>query len=98
MPFFSLRNVGVVCVTILAAIPAVIWFTMEPLAFRFGSFAPTMTSFGQLASLVGMALFSINFALSGRFKFLEKYFNGLNRMYIIHHLIGGLALVLLLLQ
>ncbi len=93
---FFLGNTGVFWISVLTAAPVLIWFSMQPLQMRFGSFELVMTSLGQLTALAGMALFSINLALSGRFKFLEKYFNGLNRMYIVHHIVGGLAFVLLL--
>jgi predicted ferric reductase len=55
-----------------------------------------MRSLAQIAGLIGMALFAINLILSARLKHLENYFGGLNRIYIIHHLIGGLSFCLLL--
>lgn len=91
-----LGSTGVFLISVLTAAPVLIWFSMQSLPMRFGSFELVMTSLGQLTALAGMALFSINLVLSGRFKFLEKYFNGLNRMYIIHHVVGGLSFVLLL--
>jgi len=51
---------------------------------------------GQITGLLGMTLLSINFILGARFRFLDKIFNGLNRVYIKHHLIGGIAFCLLL--
>ncbi|PIR07236.1 MAG: ferric reductase [Candidatus Komeilibacteria bacterium CG11_big_fil_rev_8_21_14_0_20_36_20] len=43
-----------------------------------------------------MALFALNLILSGRFKFMEDYFGGLNKMYVLHHLTGATAFVFLL--
>lgn len=55
-----------------------------------------MSSIGQLSGLVGMVLFSLALVLSSRNKYLEKIFFGLNQAYVKHHLIGGIAFVLLL--
>ncbi|MCA9390330.1 ferredoxin reductase family protein [candidate division WWE3 bacterium] len=62
----------------------------------------TMTSygwfslFGRASSLMGITLFSINLILSTRHQLLEKFFYGLNKVYVAHHLIGGTSLIFLL--
>mgnify|MGYP001590492644 CR=1 FL=1 len=89
-------NFSYILVWILAVIPVVIWFFMMPLADRFLSTSGTFRSLGQVAGLLGMSLLSINFVLSARFKFLDRWFKGLNRVYIKHHLIGSVAFALLL--
>lgn len=55
-----------------------------------------MRSLGQVTGLVGLALFAINFILSARLRFLEPFFGGLNHIYVLHHIIGAIAFVLLL--
>lgn len=80
----------------LAFIPVIIWVFMEPLGFRFSGFVSTATSIGQILGLVGMSLFSINLILAARFKFLDKYFRGLDKVYINHHKIGAIAFCMLL--
>lgn len=45
---------------------------------------------------MGLALFSVTLFLNTRLRFLENYFGGLNRVYIAHHNLGGLAFILLL--
>jgi predicted ferric reductase len=90
------NNFGFFLVWILAIIPLVIWFFMIPLADRFSSFGQIFRSLGQITGLSGMALLSINFILSTRLKFLDKWFDGLNRVYIKHHTIGVIAFCLLL--
>lgn len=89
---------------LLAFIPLVIW-AIAPYSFdkRFlanGTFDPklTLTSLGQALGLVGMAMFALNFALSARLKWMESIFGGMNKIYIVHHILGGLAFVLLLLH
>lgn len=60
-----------------------------------GSWYGIVSGFGKLTGVVGFILYAINLLLSVRRRWLEKYFNGLNRVYIAHHLTGGIALVLL---
>lgn len=78
-------------IAILSIIPVGIWAFMEPLGVRFLDVNSITTSIGQIFGLVGMTLFSLNLILAGRFKFLDKYFKGLDRVYIHHSKIGSLA-------
>ena len=87
---------GWIFVMAISFFPVIIWSFMMPIGNRFSSFALTLTSFGQISALAGMAMFSLNLILSARLKFLEKYFNGLNIIYIKHHSLGGIAFILLL--
>ena len=80
----------------LAGLPLIPWFLMLPLASRFTTLTQTLTSFGQMFGLVGMTLFSLSLILSSRGKILDDWFGGLNLSYINHHLLGGLAFILLL--
>lgn len=50
----------------------------------------------QLVSLMGLTLLSVSFILSGRFRFIEDWFGGLDKVYKIHHVTGGISFVLLL--
>lgn len=90
------NNLGVILIWTLVIIPFLIWLFMLPLGGRFGSLEATFRSLGQVSGLLGMTLLSINFILSTRFKFLDRWFNGLNRVYIKHHIIGALAFCFLL--
>ncbi len=82
---------GIILIVVSATIPFFLWFPLVKDEL-------SLLSLGQIFALTGVTLFSINFILSGRFKFLEPLFNGLNRMYIIHHLTGEVALLLLLMH
>ncbi len=83
-------------IAILSVFPFIIWAFMEPIGFRFSDLSSTMTSFGQIFGLVGMSLFSINLILSGRLKFLDKFFHGLDKVYAHHSKIGAVAFSLIL--
>lgn len=83
-------------VVVLTFIPVIFWIFKGPLIGRFSSSTQIFRSLGQITGLLGMVLLSINFILSARFKFLDEWFNGLNRVYIKHHIIGILTFCLLL--
>lgn len=52
----------------------------------------------EICALTGFALYSLTFILSARFKWLEQYFDGLDKMYQTHHKMAKLAFYLLLLH
>ncbi len=81
-------------VIILCLIPVVLWFRLHPIEYIDG-FAPTMLSIGRLTGLIGTVMYALNLILATRLRFLEYWFGGLNRVYIAHHMLGGLALVML---
>ncbi|MDO8668666.1 MAG: ferric reductase-like transmembrane domain-containing protein [Candidatus Buchananbacteria bacterium] len=83
-------------IVILSLVPALLWLLSPSLLPRLGSLRAVMSDLGQLAGLIGMALFSFSLILSARFRFLDKYFKGLNNVYAKHSLIGQVAFVLLL--
>ena len=83
-------------ITILSLIPVIIWAYLEPISSRFLDVSTTFTSIGQILGLVGMVMFSINLILVGRFKFLDKYFEGLDKVYIDHSKIGIISFSLML--
>ncbi len=96
MKIFLRKNIGWFAVLVLSFFPIVRWVAITPLNYRFLDLNATMTSFGQIAGLVGMAMFSVNLILSSRLKILDKFFYGLNEAYKRHHIIGAIAFILLL--
>jgi len=90
------KHLGLVLIIVLAIIPLFIWYFMMPVSYRFSSSGEIFRSLGQISGLLGMALLSISFILAARFKFLDRLFNGLNKVYIKHHLIGAISFCLLL--
>lgn len=89
---------------LLSFIPLIIWclapYSFDKRFLRGGhiQYAMTMTAFGQMLGLVGMAMFALNLVLSARLKSLESLFGGMNKIYIAHHILGGVAFILLLLH
>jgi predicted ferric reductase len=96
MPQFFKKNIGFISIIAICILPILRWIFIEPLNLRFFSFGITMSSFGQVSGLLGMILFSIVLILAGRFKFLDEYFYGLNKVYEHHHQLGAIAFSLLL--
>ncbi|NTW22954.1 hypothetical protein HGA34_05475 [Candidatus Falkowbacteria bacterium] len=89
---------GWLVILALSLFPFLPWLTLRPLSERFADGWTTATSLGQLAGLVGMAMFGLAIILSARTKWLDKHFAGLNIVYIKHHQVGAISFVLLLLH
>ena len=82
--------IGLFCV-----IPIVRWLTTHDLQYVANTPTAFFTTFGKITGLVGLVLYAINLLLAARTRWMENLFNGLNRVYIAHHLTGGIALILL---
>ena len=80
----------------VSLLPVLLWLVMQPLGTRFGSLAQTFVSLGQLTSLVGFALMAIVIILTARLGFIERWSQGLNRVFINHHRLGTISFILLL--
>lgn len=93
-----MKNMGYIVVILLSLVPLVFWGTMQPIGSRFATTGITTTSLGQICSLVGMVMFSFSFLLSVRAQWLDKLFGGLNRVYVAHHMFGGISFILLLMH
>lgn len=84
-------------VGVLCFFPLALWAGATSLTARFAyDFDTFMLSIGQITALVGTAMFAMSLILSGRFKFMEKYFGGLGGVYERHGQLGQVALMLLL--
>lgn len=83
------------CITAtLCLVPVFLWLHLHPLSTISG-FSSIMLNLGRVTGLVGLAMYALNLIYSTRLRFLEYLFGGLNRVYIAHHLLGGLALIFL---
>lgn len=92
------NKIGWTVIILLSVIPLFIWYTLMPFHLRWGSNYAIFTSLARMCSLTGMPLFAIALILSGRFRFLEDYFGGMNKVYVAHHLVGGIAFILLMIH
>jgi predicted ferric reductase len=91
-----LEKLGWPIIFILSFLPALMWAFEAPIIKRFSNLDIFTTSLGQLTGLVGMTMFALSLLLSARAKFLEKFFSGINQVYLAHHFFGALSFCLLL--
>lgn len=94
--FWFKNNVGWILIWIFCAIPVIYWFYLNPLDESFYDIQQSFLSLGKLVAFVGFILYAVNMVLILRQRWLENLFNGLNRVYIAHHITGGIALSFLL--
>jgi predicted ferric reductase len=80
----------------LCAVPVILWAATPSFLERFSTPITTIQSIGQIAALIGFTMFAFNLLLATRIKWFEDLFGGLNKVFIAHHIIGGLALIALL--
>ncbi len=90
------RNYGWPIVLGLSFLPVLMWLAETSILARFSDWVTGLTSIGQLLGLIGVAMFAVNLILSARLPFFEKYFHGLNDLYVRHSQLGQLALMMLL--
>lgn len=86
------NKIGWILIVGFCSVPLVLWFTANPLDEAFYDVNQTFLTLGKLTGLVGFVLYAINMLLTIRKRWLESLFNGLNRVYIAHHITGGIAL------
>lgn len=92
------NNLGYILAVFFSLLPVLFWMMTETFPYKFSDPSSVWQSLGQVTGLAGTAMFSISLILGSRLKILEKLFNGMNRVYIAHHLFGGLAFLLLLIH
>lgn len=98
MKLSAISKSGWLLLTILVVVPFALWATTQPLSERFSTVYLSLTSVGRLVGIASMVLFSLNIILTARLKIVETLFGGLNKVYMAHHVIGGLALLVILLH
>jgi predicted ferric reductase len=63
--------------------------------FAFNEGYPALTLIGQATGIIGAQLFAFSLILSLRHRFIEYFFGGLDKLYVIHHRVGVIAFVFL---
>ena len=90
------RFLGWAILVILALVPVVLLFTLGPEALEVQDYSSVTQMLGEVFGLVGMTLFALTFMLSTRIRFIEDIFGGLDKVYVVHGVLGGTALMLIL--
>jgi predicted ferric reductase len=94
----TLANFGYKLIAFFVLVLLVFWIFASPLAPRFSNLYHTLTSFGQVSGLLGLLLLCFVIILNSRLPILERFFGGMNRVYIAHHNLGGIAFILIMLH
>lgn len=89
-------KLGMVFVVAISAIAVLLWVLAPSTVFKFESTLDVLRMLGQLFGILGFTLFGTSLILSARFKFLENFFYGLNKVYERHSQIGQIAFMMLL--
>ena len=87
-------KIGWAAIILLTSIPSIWTFRLVNKLAMPGVFG-FFNMLGLVTGVAGLMLYALNLILATRLRIMEDYFGGLNRMYIAHHLTGGIALILL---
>jgi predicted ferric reductase len=87
---------GWTAIILISLIPVFIFFVLGNGTSGFSNFSSSLYSLGRIFALVGVTLFTLNFVLSTRLKFLEEIFGGLDKVYLVHGIVGGIAFMFIL--
>jgi predicted ferric reductase len=86
---------GWVMISAVCLLPSLWWLTHGSNSSLFVDAYGWFSGFGKVSGIVGLVLYAVNLLLATRAKWIEGFFGGLNRVYIAHHISGGIALALL---
>lgn len=86
---------GWLLIGVFSTIPVLLWLLINGFSALTESSYGFFSSLGEIFGLIGFVLYAINLLLAVRKGWLENFFQGLNRVYIAHHITGGIALALL---
>lgn len=90
-------NAGYLITLLIVAIPTFGWMV----GYNFAALNPwqaTAVTLAKVGAFGGMAMFAVSLILSGRYVWLDKLFNGLDKVYVSHRFFGTFSTALLLLH
>ncbi len=87
---------GIILSYLVVLLPAALWAVGHPPSSNFISLQSNLDGLAKVLGIVGVSLFAWNLILSARISWIEKQFGGLDKLYKVHHVIGGLAFMAML--
>lgn len=87
---------GWLVLVLLSLIPVFLFFKFGYDTDNFINYSSSTHTLGELFGLVAITMFALTFILSTRIKFIEDIFGGLDKVYLVHGIFGGTALILIL--
>ncbi len=76
--------------------PVLLWLLFGPGVSDLVGYGNLTHSIGEMMGLVAMVMFALTFVLSTRIKAIENIFGGLDKVYMVHGILGGSAMILIL--
>ena len=89
--------IGWAMIAVLTLIPVFLWWRIQT-GNLWGTPGQTMENIGLISGIVGTVLYSLSLVLMTRMRLLEWLFDGLNHVYITHHIVGSFSLIFTLLH
>lgn len=80
---------------VLLVIPVVLWWMGKTDMIWFGEWYVTASTWGQVLGIAGLGLLAGNIILAGKWKFIDRWFGGLDKAYGLHRSSGKAATYLL---
>ncbi|MBN2603826.1 MAG: ferric reductase-like transmembrane domain-containing protein [Candidatus Thermoplasmatota archaeon] len=84
---------GTLIFLVVLVSPIIIWLSYNPTSIK-----NPIIALAKFNAFMALSTLSINFFLSTRLKFFETLFNGLDRMYRVHKIIGRTSLIFIILH
>lgn len=91
----SRRLSQLIFVTVAGVAPLALWVAWPGPQLIVSDFYFAVTTVGKAAGIVGLGFFSGNLILSGRYRLLDRWFGGLDKLYSFHRKTGVATLILL---
>lgn len=88
-------HTGWILICLFCLIPTIGMLILHPISSYTESWYGFFSNLGKMFGIIGFILYAINMVLAIRKSWLEGLFGGLNRVYIAHHITGGIALAFL---
>lgn len=87
---------GWIALLAISFTPVLLWFVLGPGTTELYDYGSITHSLGELTALAAMTMMSLTFILSTRLSFIEDIFGGLDKVYVAHGVLGGMALIFIL--
>lgn len=94
-PFYRNSTLAKALSIFIGSLPALVFLLTQPELWSVQTEYVYFTNFGRLFGLLGIGFFALNLLLSGRYKFLDVMFDGLDKLYLFHRRIGQIAFLFL---
>ncbi len=91
------QSLGWMFSLLVITIPLFLWGSFSQLPSA-DTLAGTLTLLAKTSAFVGLAAYAWSLILGARLRFIEPLFGGLDKLYIAHRVIGGTAILLILLH